>query len=145
MRRWEDEKMGWWEDDMSRCEGDRMLRWECDMSRCEDVNMYHKPPLFEEPFAQVLGNWLICEKNASTWANVLTTYGASDELRLSILCFNQVVITLLACACMPAIEEYQNSSPHVANRTHTLLILSLSLSFLVNKTHRWVQLADRRC
>ena len=65
MRRCEDEKMwGWrwekivrWEDvedekgvKMRRCEDEKIWRWEDG----EDVKMFDRPPLLEEPFAQML-------------------------------------------------------------------------------------------
>ena len=47
MWRWEDVKMWGWEDvRMWGCENVKM--W------CEDVNMFDRPPLLEEPFAQTL-------------------------------------------------------------------------------------------
>ena len=62
MWRWEDEKVWRCDVKMRRCEDVRMRRcedvrmWKCEdvMCRCEDVNMFDRPPLLEEPFAQTL-------------------------------------------------------------------------------------------
>ena len=65
MRRCEDEKMWWSEDDICRsedredvtvrwCEDEKMLCVDVKMGRCEEDNMIYRPPLLEEPFAQTL-------------------------------------------------------------------------------------------
>ena len=86
--RWEDVKMWRWEDvKMRRCEDVRMWGWDAVsiedvMWRCEDVNMFERPPLLEQPFAQTLSGktevtpaWKWCSKPPKLWTLADSSYG----------------------------------------------------------------------